>query len=240
MALAFTVNTAHAAENAGFEVYRARIETVSQLIGRDFEVDGKVKLVNLNELQAAVNESMDTYPEREKDGNTALANQVITQIALVRKFPDSDLYADRLAEALRTYITSVKIGSITAKITATPAKGNAPVTVSLRATEARDPSGAVIPNENYVWWIRGANNVKQVIGKGPSIPYTFRNEAVYTVNLEIYSSSRNAKGRADVIPFKGTQEVQVLPRLANILLFVNGVNASLTDTIKITPSQGKN
>jgi PKD repeat protein len=240
IAATFTPATAYAAENAGFEVYRARIETVAQLIGRDFEVDGKVKLVNLNELESAVKGSMDTYPEKERDGNTALANQVLTQVALVRKFPDSDLYADRLAEALRTYITGVKIGTITAKITATPAKGNAPVTVSLRATEARDPSGAVIPNENYVWWIRGANNVKQVIGKGPSIPYTFRNEAVYTVNLEISSSSRNNKGRADVIPFKGTQEVQVLPRLANILLFVNGANASLTDTVKITPSQGKN
>jgi PKD repeat protein len=240
LAVNFTPTTVFAAENAGFEVYRARIEAVAQLIGRDFEVDGKVKLANLNELQSAITGSMDTYPEKERDGNTALANQVLTQVALVRKFPDSDLYADRLAEALRTYINGVKIGTITAKITATPAKGNAPVTVSLRATEARDPSGAVIPNENYVWWIRGANNVKQVIGKGPSIPYTFRNEAVYTVNLEIYSSSRNSKGRTDVIPFKGTQEVQVLPRLANVLLFVNGANASLIDTVKITPSQGKN
>ena len=111
--------------------------------------------------------------------------------------------------------------------------------MSLRATEARDPSGAVIPNENYRWWIRGANNTRINIGTGPSIPYTFRSEAVYTVNLEINSASRNSKNRADVIPFTGTQEVQVLPRLANILLFVNGVNASLTDKVKITPTQGR-
>ena len=109
----------------------------------------------------------------------------------------------------------------------------------MRATEARDPSGAVIPNENYRWWIRGPNNTRINIGTGPSIPYTFRSEAVYTVNLEVISASRNSKDRSDIIPFNGTQEVQVLPRLANVLLFVNGVNASLTDKIKVTPTQGR-
>lgn len=41
------------------------------------------------------------------------------------------------------------------------------------------------------------------------------------------------------MPFVGTQEIQVLPRLANILLFINGANASSIDTFKITPNQGR-
>lgn len=62
---------------------------------------------------------------------------------------------------------------------------------------------------------------------------------MYTVNLEINSASRNSKGKVDVMPFAGTQEVKVLPRLANILLFINGGNASNVDTFKITPNQGR-
>jgi PKD repeat protein len=59
------------------------------------------------------------------------------------------------------------------------------------------------------------------------------------VNLEILSASRNAKGRVDVMPFQGTQEVRVLPRLANILLYMNGANVSSNEQYKITPNQGR-
>ncbi len=62
---------------------------------------------------------------------------------------------------------------------------------------------------------------------------------MYTVNLEITSASRNSKGKVDVMPFNGTQEVKVLPKLANILLFINGANASNVDAFKITPNQGR-
>ena len=95
----FTPASAYAAgDTRGFSIYRDRIEAVAQLIGRDFEVDGKVKLVNLGELESAIRGSMDTFSDKDRDSNIALANQVLTQIALVRKFPESDLYAERLAE----------------------------------------------------------------------------------------------------------------------------------------------
>jgi PKD repeat protein len=78
-----------------------------------------------------------------------------------------------------------------------------------------------------------------VLGKGPSVGYKFSSESLYTVNLDIISASRNSKGKVDVMPFSGTQEIQVLPKLANILLFINGANASSVDTFKITPNQGR-
>ncbi len=52
---------------------------------------------------------MDTFPDKDRDTNVALANQTLTQIALMRKFPDSDLYSTRLAESLRTFMTTAKI-----------------------------------------------------------------------------------------------------------------------------------
>ncbi len=51
----FTPTSAYAAEDTrGFGVYRDRINAVVQLIERDLEVDGKVKTVNLSELESAV------------------------------------------------------------------------------------------------------------------------------------------------------------------------------------------
>lgn len=239
---ALSVQSAYAAtasDSRGFDYYRTKIESATQAISRDYEVEGKIKAANLQVLQTAVTESMDSFPDAVKDFNINLANNVLNQIALIRKYPDSEVYVERMAESLNTYLTKVKVGTITAKINATPSTGNAPLTTTLRAVEAVDPSGVTIPDANYIWWIKGPGNSRQVIGKGPSIGYRFTNEAVYTVNLEILSASRNSKGKVDVMPFKGTQEIKVLPKLANILLFINGANASNVDTFKITPNQGR-
>lgn len=200
----FGIQSAYAAsanDSRGFDYYRSKIEEAAQAIGRDYEVDGKIKAAHIRDLETAITEAAETFPDSEKDFNTSLVNNVSNQIALVRKFPESDLYAERLAEALRTFITTVRVGAITAKTTATPATGNAPFTVTLRANEARDPSGVPIPESNYVWWIRGAGNTRQIIGKGVSVAYTFRTEGVFTVNLEIASASRNSNGKVDVMPF---------------------------------------
>lgn len=237
----FSINSAYAAdpdEGKAFDYFRSQIETITQSIGRDYEVDGRVKFAALQDLQAAVTKSIDTFPNTDKDLNTGLANNVLTSIALVRKYPDSNLYTDRLAQSLKDLLTKVKIGQISTKISATPDHGNAALTVTLRANEARDPSGVRIPDSNYVWWLKGSGNTRKVIGNGPSIGYRFTDEGVYTVNLQILSASRNSKGRMDVLPFNGTQEIRVEPKLANVLMYLNGANVSLTDSYKITPNQG--
>lgn len=183
---------------------------------------------------------MDTLPDNgDTNNNRALSENVLAKIAVLKKSPSSDVATDRLAQALKDYIDSVRIGKITAKITATPNEGNAPLTVTLRAVEAKDPSGTQIPNSNYIWWLRTSSGTKKIIGTGPSIFYRFDSEAVYSVNLEIRSASRNQKGNTDVLSFVGTQEIKVLPKLANILLYVNGANVSMMDTYKITPSVGR-
>ncbi len=238
---AFTIDGAYAAsvdDGKGFDYYRAQIEATSQAIGRDYDVDGRVKIASLQDLQTAVTKSIDTFPDGNRDLNTGLANSVLTSIALVKKYPDSNLYTDRLAQSLKDFLTRVAIGQITTKITATPDRGNAALTVTLRANEARDPSGVRIPDANYIWWLKNAGGIRQVIGKGPTIGYKFSEEGVYTVNLQILSASKNSNGRTDVLPFNGTQEIRVEPKLANILLFLNGANVSQLDNYKITPAQG--
>lgn len=163
----FASDTAFAAssDSRGFDYYRSKIEVIAQAMSRDFEVDGKIKPVNTQNLLNAIKESMDTFPEGSREFNTDLANNVLNQIALIQKHPDSDIYVEKLATSLKDYLTKIRVGTITAKITATPATGNAPLTTTLRAVEAKDPSGVTLPDSSYVWWIRGAGNTRRILGK---------------------------------------------------------------------------
>ncbi len=37
---------------------------------------------------------------------------------------------------------------------ATPRTGDAPLSVTLEAKKTIDESGTLVPNDNYVWWLR--------------------------------------------------------------------------------------
>ncbi len=183
---------------------------------------------------------METFPSSDNIVfNTNLANSLITAIEMVKKNPDSDSAISNLATSLNDYLTKIKIGRIKGKITASPESGNAPFTVTLRASEVVDPSGVTIQKENYKWWIRTSGGKMSPIGTGPSINHVFLEERTYTVFLNILSSSRNKNGRIDVLPFDSSININVLPKLGNISLAINGVYVSNLERIKFTPAQGR-
>ncbi len=68
---------------------------------------------------------------------------------------------------------------------------------------------------------------------------TFYKEGSYQVFLDVISGSRNSKGRTDVLPLSISQTIEVKPRLGEVVLLVNGVNASTLPKIKISPTIGK-
>lgn len=53
------------------------------------------------------------------------------------------------------------------------------------------------------------------------------------------SDSRNSRQKVDVIPLTTSQDIEVRPRLGNVILLVNGVNVSNIDQLKISPAIGK-
>jgi hypothetical protein len=151
----FRIDSAFAANDTrGFEYYRARINTIVESMGREITVDQKFSTKSLNLLKEAIEQSKDTFSDSKATFNNNLANEVLNQIELIKKFPDNEVYNERLIAALKDFVSKIQVGTITAKITATPASGNAPFTTTLRAVEARDPSGVTIPESNYIWWIR--------------------------------------------------------------------------------------
>jgi hypothetical protein len=63
---------------------------------------------------------------------------------------------------LSTFLDQPDVFVIDATIDATPRTGDAPVSVTLEAKEAIDGSGTIIPNENFIWWIRTAEGSKTI------------------------------------------------------------------------------
>lgn len=57
--------------------------------------------------------------------------------------------------------------------------------------------------------------------------------------LDVVTDSRNSKQKVDVLPLTISQDIEVRPRLGNVILLVNGVNVSNIDQLKINPAIGK-
>lgn len=221
-----------------FLEYKRGIDEVAIDLDRQYKVDGKISDATLLRLKALVVGTMDTFADKNLSSNAVMAQSVVTSIEVVRKDSGSDAKIGDLASTLSNYLKTARIDTISGKASATPNSGNAPLTVSLRADEVRDPSGVLIPSRNFVWWIKNPSG-RTVIGTGPSISYTFREERNYTVFLDVMSASRNSKGKTDVLPLQSSVDVAVLPKLGNVILYLNGTNVSTTDKHKITPSTGR-
>ena len=133
----------------------------------------------------------------------------------------------------------VNISRITGDISAGPAEGNAPLSVSFRADSIRDPSGTTPADNNYIWWTRENGGVRRELSRGPSLSYTFTKEGTYTVFLDVISGSRNSKGKIDVLPLSVSKQIIVKPKLGEIILLINGVNVSNMNSLKLSPTVGK-
>lgn len=216
--------------------YQDRMKALgTTLFITDFQGKGRFNPARLTEMRRLITESFTVLPDNQISANNSYYQSALSAVELVIRKPDSDAGASNLAKALQGYLESVKIGRITAKISKTPDGGNAPLVVSLRATEARDPSGIQIPNQNFIWYVKTPRGGRQEIGRGPNISATFTDEKRQTVFLEILSASRNSKNRVDVLPFEGSTEIDVLPRIVNLYLNINGTNVTNANVYKVSP-----
>ena len=140
-----------------FDNYKKQIELLSSTLDREYSVNNKISSKTLTDLESLVKASMGTFPDSDDIiFNTNLANSLITAIEMVKKTPDSDTAITGLAKSLTDYLTKIKIKRIKGAIVASPATGNAPLIVTLRASDIIDPSGVSIPKGGYIWWIRSA------------------------------------------------------------------------------------
>lgn len=153
----------------------------------------------------------------------------------VKKKLSSESAIGDLGSALKAYMDGVKPLQMSGTVTATPKTGNAPFTTTLSAS-ASDPSGITIQASNYLWFLKTPGGGRQIIGTGPTISHTFQEEKAYTVFVEVNSSSRNSKGKTDVLPYIGSVEINVMARIVNLYLTINGSNVTNLSSYKVSPA----
>lgn len=204
----------------------------------EFRVNSKVSASTLQNIKSLVQSAYDRLPDSSDVATENASAKKGTDLAidLAIKNPATQTYISNAVSAIQKFITSSKISKITGSISASPASGNAPLTVSFLATNVNDPSGVSPVAGNHIWWIREEGWYRREIGRGPSLTYTFNQEGSYQVFLDVVSGSRNKKWYTDVLPLTISQDIQVKPRLGEITLLVNGVNASTLSKLKINPT----
>lgn len=84
-----------------------------------------------------------------------------TLLTIAANNPKSSSDLREAIRAVSTYINDAKIEAISGEINATPTEGNAPLSVSFRATNIKDPSGTIPPASNHIWWIRENGGIRR-------------------------------------------------------------------------------
>lgn len=242
------IDTAHASytenERGTFLEYKSRIRSALEELEAEMRLNKQVSVSSLNALKQLVQQASERLPDR--DPKTATENQstkraVDLAIDLAIQKPNSTSTISTAIRDTAKYINGAKIEKITGNITATPTEGHAPLTVSFRAADIKDPSGTTPPANNHIWWIRENGGTVRILGRGPSLTQDFTQEGTFTIFLDVVSASRNSRGYTDVLPFSQSIPIEVKPKLGEVVLLINGVNVSNLESLKVSPivaSQG--
>jgi Type IV secretion system pilin/REJ domain len=223
-----------------FSEYKNKLRIAIQSLESDFRVNGQVSNGSILNIKDLVQSAYNRLPDIGDAGtaNDTARRAVDMYLDLALKNPTSSNHVSNAISKVATFIDSANISTVTGDISASPSEWNAPMTVSFRATNIKDPSWATPDSQNYTWWIR-ANGGQKELGRGPSLTTTFNQEGTFTVFLEVASSSRNSKWYTDVLPLSISKSIEVKPKLWEIVLMVNGVNVSNIPSLKISPSLAK-
>ncbi|MDD3119888.1 MAG: PKD domain-containing protein [Candidatus Gracilibacteria bacterium] len=235
-------NQVYAADvKKNFNDYKRDLESLKTDLESEQKINGRISSVNLARLTRLVDSASKTLPDNDNViFNENIKKKIVTNIKMVEKYPNSSTALTDLIASLDAFINKLKILQITSKIFVTPQSyGNAPFTVTLRASDTVDPTGNSVPSENYTWFVKDSTGVRKNMGHGPSIPFTFQKEGTYFIYLEIISSRRNSAGYQDVLPFVKEVKIDVGPAIGYIKFYINKANVSGLDIFKITPNAGK-
>lgn len=196
--------------NVDFITYTNQIEALKTKldIGYSPEV--------MNELSMLVDGAYDHLPDRaDLYGNKQLYDEVKQDIKDYNLY-QTIIYRGVLQTAIKRFTgiiedttQNAKVYVITSQPDVNPPQGSAPLSVTLEAKQTIDESGTVIPNENYIWWLRTSGNTSKILGKGKIINYTFDTEGTYSVFLTVNSASKNSRGFTDTISFEKNVVVEV-------------------------------
>ena len=188
------------------------------------------------ELSILVDGAFDHLPDRgDMYVNQQYYDKVKAQITNYDLHHDS-IDLGTLNNALDKFLQQSKTFTIEGQVSAAPRTGDAPLSVTLEAKGMKDGSGTLIPDTNYIWWVRVPEGSK-IIGRGKTINYIFQDEGTYTVNLTVNSASKNSKGFRDVINFEDSVTIEVGQPKVKFVVFFNDQLA--TDNVKLSSRESE-
>ena len=196
-----------------------------------FEVNNKLERGTLQNIAVIANTGYKYLPDNLQNQN--LLRELLIDIQKWVKTPENTILYTEIVQSLADYLEQVEIEWITWSVEVSPQSGNAPLTVTFRGG-VTDPSGTQILPSNYTWWVDSAGK-KVVIGRGPSINYTFRDEGIYTVFLDVTSSHKNNEWYTDVLPYRGRVDITAQEKVASLIINVDGDRIEDNEVLKFTP-----
>ena len=218
-----------------FNEYRYKITEQFFSLRDTFDVEGTIDGATARNIASLAEMSYKYLPDNLKNKNYLQA--LGTELRKGLKFPDNEANYTSLVQAISNYLEKVDIQSLKWSIQAIPIKGNAPLTVTLR-WKVNDPTGASIPNFNYVWFMNKAGN-RVELGRWQSLTYTFVEEGNFSVFLEVVSSHKNEAWFTDVLPFSSRVDIQVEEKIASVIIKVNGTSLRNNTVLKFTPAEAR-
>ncbi len=153
--------------NVDFTTYSNRIEALK------IKLEAPYSPEVINELSLLVDGAYDHLPDRaDLYGNKRLYDEVKQAITDYSSERESLLRRASLQTALERFRSikedtteHAKVYIISSQPDVNPNQGAAPLSVTLEAKQTIDESGTVIPNDNYIWWLRTGENNNKILGK---------------------------------------------------------------------------
>ncbi|NDK08191.1 PKD domain-containing protein, partial [Candidatus Gracilibacteria bacterium] len=216
-----------------FNEYGYRITEQFFKLKQDFEVNGTFQKSTLSSIEKLALEGYKHLPDNLN--NKKYLNDLQSALKKGEKTNNELIYIE-IARAIEKYLYNTEIKKITGNIEANPTSGNAPLNATLRA-RVTDPTGTIIPKDNYIWWVDDGGK-KKVVGKGLSINYTLNSEGKFSIFLDVLSDHRNSSNYIDVLPFRSRADIEVKQKVANVNIKVNFTDLGLQQTLKISPEDG--
>ncbi len=202
---------------------------------KDFTVNNTMQKEILEEIATIATTGKNYLPENLTNEN--LYNNLVISLAKWAKQPTNANNFKAISSALQAYLENTDIPSIIWEISVTPNQWNAPLNTSLRA-QVSDPSGSRLDRYNYTWWIDKSGK-RSIIWNGPSLNYTFWNEGIFGVFLDVTSNHVNKSWYTDVLPLREKVVVTVNEKIASVILNVNNNKVINNSLIKVSPSEAE-
>jgi len=127
--------------------------------------------------------------------------------------------------------------TVKAQISAKPVSGALPLTVTFDARESSDPSDDTIPSDNFLRYYKDINGVEVPLDRGPVVNHTFTEPGKYVVHLTARSSNNLEEW---VLDGSDIIEIDVAPKAADIVIFLNGKKMTSDTSLKINSQEAKN